>query len=80
MQLSVALPRVNGVEVRRQQAQQESEGLRTGRSLLESFRHLSENFIDQGRHVGGRVLVKGYGTHERFMEWEVPTGYLRGGS
>ena len=42
MEPGVTLPRVNAVEARRQLAGKESEGLRIGRSLLESSRHLSK--------------------------------------
>ena len=76
MEPGVTLPRVYAVEVRHRPAQQENEGLWTRISSLVS--RTCPTFVDQGGHVGGRGLVRGYGTHERFMEGEVPTGYSRG--
>ena len=63
MEPGVTLPRVYAVKVSRQQAQQESEGFGSGRSLTEGSRDLSKTFFDHGGHVGGRGLVRGYGTH-----------------
>ena len=63
MEPGVTLPRVYAVKMSRQQAQQGSEGFGSGRSLTEGSRDLSKTFFDQGGHVGGRGLVRGYGTH-----------------
>ena len=68
MQLRVNAARVCLIEVRRQQAQQEGEGFGSRCSPFHGPQHLSKKIIDKGRRVGGRGLVRGYSTHERFLE------------
>ena len=78
MQPRVAFPRVDAVEVRHQVTQQEVKGLRTRGSPLDVSRHLPAKIVDQCGRVGGRGLVSGDCTHERFVQGEVSAGNPRG--